>query len=137
MEAFLRVVAAGGAVLHVYFFYKEALVWDLRFVETAAPTWIDRVGGAEKALPYVTWASDLAINMGTYNLILAIGLGWVAIAGRAVAGTLGIFLAVWLLGAAAAAYYTKVTLAFYAQGVLGVVILFLAALAAQAVKART
>jgi uncharacterized membrane protein len=131
METILRVVAVGGAALHVYFFYKEALTWDLPFVQKVAPSWIERVGGSEKASPYVRWASDLAINMGTYNLILAIGLGWVAIAGAAVAGTLGIFLAVWLLGAAAAAYYTKVKRAFLAQAFLGVIILA-ASLAARA-----
>ena len=76
-----------------------------------------------ESLPYVTWASDLAINVGTYNLILAVGLAWVAIAGADVAGTLGIFLAVWLLAAAAAAFYTKVKPAFYAQGALGVILL--------------
>jgi uncharacterized membrane protein len=43
----------------------------------------------------VTSASDLAFNMGTYNLILAIGLEWVAFAGATVAGTLGIFLGIW------------------------------------------
>jgi uncharacterized membrane protein len=122
-ELILRLVAFVGAVAHVFFFYKEALTWDVLFVKTAAPSWIERIGGSEKALPYVTWASDLAINVGTYNLILAVGLAWVAIAGAEVAGTLGIFLAVWLLGAAAAAYYTKVKLAFYAQGALGVILL--------------
>jgi uncharacterized membrane protein len=131
MESILRVVAAVGAALHVYFFYKEALTWDVPFVQAAAPSWIERAGGPEKASTCVTWASDLAINMGAYNLILAIGLAWVAIAGAAVAGTLGIFLAVWLLGAAIAAWYTKVNLAFYAQGVLGVLLL-LFALAARA-----
>jgi len=61
--------------------------------------------------------------MGVYNLVLAVGLAWVAVAGAAVAGSLGIFLAVWLLGAAAAAAYTGVMLAFYAQGALGVLML--------------
>ena len=131
MELILRLVAFVGAAAHVFFFYKEALTWDIPFVKTAAPSWIERIGGDEKALPYVTWASDLAINVGTYNLILAVGLAWVAIAGADVAGTLGIFLAVWLLGAAAAAYYTKVKLAFYAQGALGVILL-VAALAVRA-----
>ena len=36
---------------------------------------------------------------------------------------LGIFLSIWLLAAAAAAYYTKVKMAFYAQGGLGIVLL--------------
>jgi uncharacterized membrane protein len=126
MELTLRLVAIVGAGVHVFFFYKEALTWDVLFVKKAAPSWIERIGGNEKALPYVVWASDLAFNVGTYNLILAVGLVWVAIAGADVAGTLGIFLAVWLLGAAAAAYYTKVKLAFYAQGGLGVFLLIAA-----------
>ena len=131
MEFILRLVAFVGAIAHVFFFYKEALKWDVPFVKMAAPSWVERVGGGEKAIPYVAWASDLAINVGTYNLVLAVGLAWVAIAGADVAGTLGIFLAVWLLGAAAAAYHTKVKLAFYAQGALGVILLIVA-LAARA-----
>src|SRR5712691_5213982 len=108
MEFILRSVAFIGVLAHVFFFYKEALDWDVQFVKMAAPSWIERVGGEEKAIPSVTWASDLAINVGTYNLVLAVGLGWVVIAGANVAGTLGIFIAIWLLGAAAAAYYTNV-----------------------------
>jgi uncharacterized membrane protein len=64
--------------------------------------------------------------MGTYNLILAIGLAWLAIEGEDLARSLGIFLAIWLLGAAAAAAYTKVRLAFYVQGALGVILLIAA-----------
>ena len=60
-----------------------------------------------------------------HNLILAIGLAWLTIAGDEIAGSLGIFLAIWLLGAAAAAY-TKVMPAFYAQGALGVILLIVA-----------
>jgi uncharacterized membrane protein len=129
MEFILRIVAFVGAIAHVFFFYKEALKWDVPFVKMAAPSWVERVGGGEKAIPYVAWASDLAINVGTYNLVLAVGLAWVAIAGSDVAGTLGIFLAIWLLGAAAAAYHTKVKLAFYAQGALGVILLIVALVA--------
>jgi uncharacterized membrane protein len=129
MELILRLVAFVGAIAHVFFFYKEALKWDVPFVKMAAPSWVERVGGGEKAIPYVAWASDLAINVGTYNLVLAVGLAWVVIAGSDVAGTLGIFLAVWLLGAAAAAYHTKVKLAFYAQGALGVILLIVALVA--------
>jgi hypothetical protein len=126
METALRLTAFIGVSAHILFFYKEAIAWNVAFVKTAAPSWIDRVGGNEVAGPYVTWAHDLAINMGTYNLVLAVGLGWIAIAGANVAGTLGIFVAVWLLGAAAAAYYTNVMLAFYAQGGIGVFLLFFA-----------
>jgi hypothetical protein len=46
--------------------------------------------------------------------------------GDDVAGSLGVFLAIWLLGAAAAAAYTKVMPAFYAQGSLGVILLIVA-----------
>ncbi len=126
METALRFVSGAGAAAHVFFFYKEAVRWNVAFVNKAAPTWIEKAGGELKAEPYVTWASDLAINMGTYNLVLAVGLTWVAIAGVNVAGTLGVFLGVWLLGAAAAAFYTKVMLAFYVQGAFGVVLLIVA-----------
>lgn len=129
MELILRMVALVGAAAHVFFFYKEAIKWDVRFVERAAPSWIERVEGRKKAESYVAWSKDLAINMGAYNLILAVGLAWVAIAGADVAGSLGIFLAVWLLGAAAAAAYTKVKLAFYAQGAIGVILLIAALVA--------
>src|SRR3954467_5004304 len=78
MELILRLVAILGALAHVFFFYKEAVTWDVPFVKMAAPSWIERIGGSEKARPYVTWASDLAINVGTYNLILAVGLAWIA-----------------------------------------------------------
>ena len=77
MEFILRLVAFVGAIAHVFFFYKEALKWDVTFVKMAAPSWVERVGGDEKAIPYVVWASDLAINVGTYNLVLAVGLAWV------------------------------------------------------------
>ena len=126
METILRLVIAFGALAHVAFFYKEAVKWDVDFVQSVAPSWIARIGGREKAIPYVTWAADLAINVGAYNLVLAGGLAWVAIRGADVAGILGIFLAVWLLVAAAAAYYTEVKLAFYIQGALGVVVLIAA-----------
>jgi uncharacterized membrane protein len=125
MQVVLRIIAVLGALAHVFFFYKEALAWDVSFVKRAAPSWIERIEDG-KAVSYVAWASNLAINVGTYNLILAIGLAWVAMAGAVVAGTLGIFLAIWLLGAAAAAYYTKVKLAFYVQGVLGIALLIVA-----------
>ena len=123
MEIILRLVAFLGALAHVGFFYKEAIQWDVPFVKQAAPRWIKRAGGEVAAKPYVEWAKSLAINVGTYNLALAFGLAWLAFAGAAVAGTLGIFLSIWLLAAAAAAYHTKVKIAFYAQGGLGIVLL--------------
>jgi uncharacterized membrane protein len=129
METVLRLAAIFGAVAHVFFFYKEAIDWDVDFVRRAAPSWIRPDMSAEDADSHVSWARNLAINMGTYNLILAIGLAWLAIEGEDLSGSLGIFLAVWLLGAAAAAAYTKVRLAFYVQGALGMILL-IAALAA-------
>ena len=53
MEFILRLVALVGAIAHVFFFYKEALKWDVPFVKMAAPSWVERVGGGEKAIPYV------------------------------------------------------------------------------------
>jgi uncharacterized membrane protein len=126
MEAILRLVALVGAVAHVYFFYKEAIQWDVSFVKRVAPSWIEDDVSDEEAKTYVARAKNLAVNMGTYNLILAIGLAWLAIVGDDVAGSLGVFLAIWLLGAAAAAAYTKVMPAFYAQGSLGVILLIVA-----------
>jgi uncharacterized membrane protein len=108
------------------FFYKEAIQWDVSFVKRVAPSWIEEDVSDEEAKTYVARAKNLAVNMGTYNLILAIGLAWLAIAGGDVAGSLGVFLAIWLLGAAAAAAYTKVMPAFYAQGSLGVILLIVA-----------
>ena len=91
METILRLVIAFGALAHVVFFYKEAVKWDVDFVQRVAPSWIARIGGREEGIPYVTWAADLAINVGAYNLVLAGGLAWVAIRGADVAGILGIF----------------------------------------------
>ena len=106
MEHLLRLVALIGAAAHVFFFYKEAVAWNVEFVAKAAPSWIRKAGGSEQAKPYVDWAENLAFNMGSYNLLLAVGLAWIAMAGSAVAGTLGLFLAICLLGAAAAAAKT-------------------------------
>jgi uncharacterized membrane protein len=126
MGIILRLVAALGAAAHVYFFYREAIEWKQDFIEKVAPSWIKEAKQINEADRFMRWTKMLAVNMGSYNLILAIGLAWVTIGGPSVAGTLGIFLAVWLLGAAAAAAYTKVMLAFYAQGALGVLLLILA-----------
>jgi uncharacterized membrane protein len=126
METVLRLAAIFGAVAHLFFFYKEAVEWDVEFVRKAVPLWIGPDMSNEDAESRVSWAKNLAINMGTYNLILAIGLAWLAIEGEDLARSLGIFLAIWLLGAAAAAAYTKVRLAFYVQGALGVILLIAA-----------
>jgi hypothetical protein len=38
METVLRLVALVGAVAHVFFFYKEAIQWDVTFVKKTAPS---------------------------------------------------------------------------------------------------
>src|SRR4051812_21898761 len=113
----LRVVAVVGAALQGYFAYMEALDWSPEFVRSAAPAWLDKPAmqlRPEILEAAITWATLLAFNMGVYNLVLAIGLLWVAVAGASVAGSLGVFLGVWLLIAAAAALWTQVYLAFIA-----------------------
>lgn len=120
------VVALVGAALQCLFAYREVAGWNVGFVAKAAPAWVDHLP-AEKVPPkvveHIHWAQQLAFNMGVYNLVLALGLVWVLVAGAAVAGTLGIFLAVWLLIAAAAAARSGVPLAFKVQGGLGVVLM--------------
>ena len=81
METILRLVALVGAVAHVYFFYKETIQWDVYFVRKAAPSWVEMDTSLGDAEAHVAWAKNLALNMGVYNLILAIGLVWLAIAG--------------------------------------------------------
>ena len=61
--------------------------------------------------------------MAGYNLALALGLVWVAMAGARVADSLGVFLAIWLLIAAGAAALTGVHRAAVAQGAFGVLLL--------------
>lgn len=131
--SWLRIVAGVGAVVQVYFAYKEMLRWDAGFVASAAPAWVDHVPVERltpEALAKIAWATPLAFNMGLYNLVLAIGLVWVAVAGTGVAGSLGIFLGVWLLAAAAAALWTGVYIACVAQGLLGLLVLLLSRRAA-------
>jgi hypothetical protein len=36
----LRYVAGGGALLHLYFAYKEMFRWKTGFVNLAAPSWM-------------------------------------------------------------------------------------------------
>ncbi len=121
----LRIVAAFGALAHFYFAYQEIVGWSPAFVRKAAGAWM-RDPGADDA--HVAWAANLAFNMGVYNLVLAVGLVWTAVADPGMASALGLFFAFWLLAAAAAAAYTKVRLAFVAQGSLGL-LLGIAALA--------
>ena len=123
----LRIVAGVGLLLQGYFAYQETLGWGPEFVADAAPAWVGYLEAkdlTEETRQHIAWAENLADNMGVYNLVLAIGLAWVAIAGATVASSLGIFLAVWLLVAAAAAGYTEVYKASIAQGLLGLALLF-------------
>lgn len=114
----LPIVAAIGALAHLGFAWQETVGWGPKFVRTAAKAWMRD----PQADAHVAWARNLAFNMGIYNLMLAIGLAWTAAADQPVASSLGKFFALWLLGAAAAAAYTRVWLAVIAQGVLGVML---------------
>jgi uncharacterized membrane protein len=132
-ENWLRVAAVIGAVVHIGFTYKETRGWGPVFVAKAAPAWVDHLPVerlSSQTVASIDWAKRLAMNVGIFNLVLAIGLLWVAVAGASVAGSLGIFLGIWLLIAAAAALATKVYPAFVAQGLLGVAMLVLSIWAA-------
>jgi len=121
-------VAAIGAAAHVYFTFIETVGWGTATVRKIAPPWLEGLSEADAA-GVVAWAKRLAFNIGIYNLVLALGLAWTCRAFYMQAPTarsLGIFFAVWLLGAAAAALYTQVSKAFIAQGSLGVLLLIAA-----------
>jgi uncharacterized membrane protein len=125
---FLGIVAGLGALLHLGFAYQEVVGWGPAFVRRAAGAWM-RDPGADDA--HVAWARPLAFNMGAYNLVLAVGLAWTAVADPGLAPALGRYFAFWLLAAAAAAAaaaWTKVWPAAALQGSLGL-LLGLAALA--------
>ena len=118
-------VAAICAVAHVVFGYKEIRGWTWEFVKKAAPSWIEGLDN-DLAKKHIFWAKRLAFNVGAYNLMLAVGLAWTCYAfiqQPALAGALGIFFAIWLLAAAAAALHTQVLLAAKVQGGLGLVLL--------------
>jgi uncharacterized membrane protein len=121
-DLFLRVVAGLGVLSHVYFAYKETAGWSAAFVADVAPRW-NAGRDASTVAQCVDWAKPLAANVAAYNAALALGLLWVALAGPAVADTLGRFLAAWLLIAAAAAALTGVRKATIVQGVLGILLL--------------
>ena len=127
----LGVAAAGaGALAHVYFAYLEAVRWAPETVRKIAPSWLEGLSDADAA-KVVGWAKRLAFNIGIYNLVLALGLAWTcwAFATQApIAKSFGLFFAIWLLGAAAAAIHTQVPNAFKAQGALGVALLVAALL---------
>ena len=124
-------VAGLGAAAHVFFAYIETLGWRLHIVRKIAPSWLEGLEDAKSA-EHTEWARRLALNIGVYNLMLAIGLAWTcwAFATQSpTAGALGIFFGIWLLAAAGAALYTQVFRAFVAQGMLGARLLLAAAFA--------
>ena len=130
----LRIVAGIGAAVQGYFAYREAIGWGSAFVASAAKAWTDHLPVGQlppDTVAAITWATPLAFNMGVYNLVLAIGLLWLAVAGARVAASLGVFLGVWLLTAAVAALWTQVYPAFTAQGLLGLAVLLLSFQAAR------
>ena len=121
------VIAAGLAALgQAFFAYRELYDWGVPFVEQAAKAWTRPVADPKELAAHVEWATPLATNLGTYNLLLALALAWTAWAAwqnwpSAVpfANLLGLF----LVGAAAAAGLTKVYIALAAQGILGALLL--------------
>lgn len=119
-------VAGFGAVAHVYFAYIETIGWRLRMVRKIAPSWLEDLEDIKLAEAHADWAKRLAFNVGVYNLMLGIGLGWTCRAFATQSPTapaLGLFFGVWLLAAAGAALYTQVFRAFVAQGILGALLL--------------
>jgi uncharacterized membrane protein len=131
----LAIVAAIGALSHVVFAYLETVGWGRTFVERAAGSWIDPKEAPKVTETHIWWARHLAFNIGVYNFVLAIGLAWTAYAawhaaaGSNISASLGIFFSIWLLGAAAAAAYTRVYVACVVQGVLGLALLYASLLA--------
>lgn len=119
------VIAAGlAAVGQAFFAYRELHDWGVPFVKKVAKAWT--VADPAELAAHVEWARPLARNLGSYNLLVALSLAWTAWAAwqdwpSAVpfASLLGLF----LLGAAAAAGWTKVYIALAAQGILGALLL--------------
>ena len=125
---FGALVAGVGAVLHVGFAYKETLGWNREFVDKVAHSWIEGLS-VDDSNERILWAKPLAFNMGAYNLVLAGGLAWTCwafIRQPALAGKLGTFFAIWLVAAAAAAFYTQVYPAGVLQGGFGLLLLLAA-----------
>lgn len=120
-------VAGIGAVAHVGFAYIETFGWGVPVVRNIAPSWLEGINDTKLAEEHVDWAKRLAFNIGVYNLMLGIALAWTCWAFAIqlpLAPALGKFFAIWLLGVAAAALYTKVFRAFIAQGLFGALLLF-------------
>jgi uncharacterized membrane protein len=121
------VIAAGLAALgQAFFAYRELHDWGVPFVEKAAKSWAKPVSDPKQLAAHVKWATPLATNLGSYNLLLALALGWTAWAASQSlpsALPLAVILGLFLLGAAAAAGWTKVYMALAAQGILGALLL--------------
>jgi uncharacterized membrane protein len=119
------VLAAGlAAVGQLFFAYRELFDWNVDFVKKVAPAWAE--GDPRQLDANVEWARPLAKNMAIYNLLLALALAWTAWAAwqnSPSAVPLAIMLGLFLLGAAAAAGWTKVYFALKAQGLLGALLL--------------
>jgi uncharacterized membrane protein len=120
---YLRILAGIGAVAHVIFAFIEILRWEPATVRRIAPSWLEGLNDIGLAEAHIAWAKPLAFNVGAYNLLLAVGLAWTALGDATIVSSLGLFFAIWLLGAAAAALYTRVVKAFVLQGLLGLLLL--------------
>ena len=121
----VRFVAGAGALIHVGFAIAEMLFWTRGFAVRAARNWTLEDDTVDMTARHILWAKPLALNVGAYNLALALGLAWVAAKGIGTTGALGPFLAIWLLVAAAAAGMTRVYSALVIQGALGLALLWL------------
>jgi uncharacterized membrane protein len=120
---FLRMLAGVGAIAHVFFAFIEIFRWESSTVRRIAPSWIEGLNDIDLAEAHIAWAKPLAFNVGVYNLLLAIGLTWTAFGDATIVRSLATFFAIWLLGAAAAALYTRVVKACVLQGLLGLLLL--------------
>ena len=121
----VRIVAGIGAVVHIGFAFAEMARWKSGFAARATKRWTLKTDTTATVGQHIEWSAPLALNVGAYNLALALGLAWVAAKGVAATRALGLFLAVWLLIAAIAAGWTKIYLALAIQGALGLILLFL------------
>ena len=120
--------AAICAAVQAYFAYREWFGWGVPFVNQAAKAWLDPKQDPQLVASHVAWAGPMARNLAAYNflLALALALAWTSILAlreAALALPFAILLGLFLLGAAAAAGYTKVYAALAAQGVLAVLLL--------------
>jgi uncharacterized membrane protein len=125
----LVIVAGVSALAHLIFAYKEMFDWHRPFVQKAARAWINRKDTDAVTESNISWAKRLAFNMGSYNLLLALGLAataWAAAIDDPAAAWLGPLFGTWLLGAAAAAGITRVYPALALQGALGLILMAVA-----------